>query len=116
MPRGKEQKYLSKDVNKWKLEFQVSVWGVCKANISGACWKHSPAHVLYTCRTDLLASRAALQSWGMLASPLGRESLGVAIPNGSAGWSWEGSTLRSFVSVSLCGNTYLTWQALPSLT
>lgn len=40
MPRGKEQKYLSEDVNKWKLEFQISVWAVCKVKSSSACWKH----------------------------------------------------------------------------
>lgn len=112
MPKGKEQKHLFKDVNKWKLEFQISVWGACKANRSGACWKHSPARVLCTCRMDHLAAElgaAGIPSWE-------GESGGVAIPSGSVGCSWEGSTSRSSVSVSLCGNAYLTCQALPSLT
>lgn len=57
--------------------------------------------------------RAELQSQG------GEGGRGVGAgssPDGSVGWSWKGSTLRSSVSVSLCGNAYLTWQVLPSLT
>lgn len=118
MPRGKEQKYPSKDVNKWKLEFQFAVWGERKANSSGACCGSTAQHT-YWDRSSVLQDRssdpraelgdAGFPSWE-------GESGGAALPNGSVGWSWEGSTLRSSVSVSLCGNAYLTWQALLNLT
>lgn len=76
MPRGMEQKYLSIDGNKQKLEFQISGWGVCKAIGSGACWKHIPAHVLGTCRTVLLTPGQRCRAGrGVPASPLGRENL-----------------------------------------
>lgn len=38
---------------------------MCKANGGGACWKPSPAHVLYTRGMDLLAPG---QCWGVLSS------------------------------------------------
>lgn len=115
MPRGKEQKCLSKDVTKWKLEFQVSVWGVCEANSSGAWWKHSPAHAVYL-QDRSSGPRAALWSWGVQVSSPGKENLGELSSQRDLRGGAGKEVPQDHLFVSLCENAYLAWQALPSLS